>query len=214
MEHNPSALAPGQHHFLIDGPTGTLEIKASIPESPHHIALICHPNPQQEGTMDNKVVHMCARGYEKLGAATFRFNYRGVGQSGGSFGETLGECDDALCVAQWIQARFQGLEFWCAGFSFGAYIAAVTAQKISAQALVSIAPAVHLKDYSMLRPGCPWVVIRALDDELVNPDQIQTWVQDSPLEIKCIDFEQCGHFFHGKLVQLRQCIEDEFTVYC
>ncbi len=163
--------------------------------------------------MDNKVVHMSARGFDKLGAATVRFNYRGVGKSEGTFGQVQGECDDALSVAQQIREYFPGIPFWCAGFSFGAYVAAKTAIDISAEVLLSIAPAVHLMDYRPLQVTCPWIVIRALEDELVDPKDIDAWIQDSTTDIRCIDFEDCSHFFHGKLGQLRQCIEDEFTVH-
>lgn len=70
---------------LIDGPAGKLEI---LPENPatapvRAFGVVCHPHPLQGGTLDNKVVYTLARALQDVGLPTVRFNYRGVGQSGG-----------------------------------------------------------------------------------------------------------------------------------
>ena len=54
--------------------------------------------------MHNKVVHTLARGLQERGLATLRFNYRGVGQSEGSYDEGRGETADALAVVAWGRA--------------------------------------------------------------------------------------------------------------
>ena len=43
------------------------------------VGVVCHPHPLHAGTMQNKVVHTAARALQEAGAATVRFNFRGVG---------------------------------------------------------------------------------------------------------------------------------------
>jgi uncharacterized protein len=69
---------------LIDGPVGQLEALYLDHPEPRGLALICHPNPVQGGTMLNKVVSTLQRTARDAGLITLRFNYRGVGASAGS----------------------------------------------------------------------------------------------------------------------------------
>src|SRR3954466_12227455 len=48
------------------------------------VALVCHPHPMGGGTMHNKVVFRAAAGLVDAGLITLRFNFRGVGASGGT----------------------------------------------------------------------------------------------------------------------------------
>lgn len=80
------------------------------------IALVCHPHPLFAGTMQNKVVATLQRSARDAGLATLRFNFRGVGQSAGSYGEGIGEIDDAEAAARWLLARHPGLPLTLMGF--------------------------------------------------------------------------------------------------
>src|SRR5699024_1876167 len=71
---------------VIDGPGHQLEVAISLPEGQTRgMALVCHPHPQHGGTMDNKVVTMLARAANEMALAAVRFNFRGVGKSGGDY---------------------------------------------------------------------------------------------------------------------------------
>src|SRR5258706_16295528 len=85
---------------LLDGAAGKIEVASSLPETPRAIAVIAHPHPLYGGTMDNKVVTTLARAFVESGAATFRFNFRGVGESGGTHDEGHGETEDMLAVIE------------------------------------------------------------------------------------------------------------------
>jgi alpha/beta superfamily hydrolase len=86
---------------MIDGPCGQLEaLFLEVPDA-RGVALICHPNPVQGGSMLNKVVSTLQRTARDAGLATLRFNYRGVGASAGSHDMASGEVDDAEAVARW-----------------------------------------------------------------------------------------------------------------
>ena len=89
------ALPAESGTVFLPGPAGRLELAVDLPpahEARRGIAVICHPNPPDGGTMFNKVVTMSARALNELGLATVRFNFRGTGQSEGAFDNGRGEC--------------------------------------------------------------------------------------------------------------------------
>ena len=108
------------------------------------MALVCHPHPLQGGTLDNKVVQTLAKAFFALGYVATRFNFRGVGQSAGTFDEGIGETDDALAVLAHVRARFgEALPVALAGFSFGSFVQTRVAEQVHAEGLVLVGPAVN-----------------------------------------------------------------------
>jgi uncharacterized protein len=110
---------------LIDGPAGKLEALLEEPEdsSPSEAFLVCHPHPLFGGTMHNKVVYRIARGLRRAGAVVLRFNFRGAGQSEGIHDQGVGEVEDARAALAFLRARYPGLPWSLAGFSFGSRMA-------------------------------------------------------------------------------------------
>lgn len=108
----------------LEGPAGALEALLELPENeePREVALVCHPHPLYGGTMHNKVVYRLARGLRRNGAAVLRFNFRGVGQSQGTYDHGLGETEDARAALAWLRSRFPALPYTAAGFSFGSRV--------------------------------------------------------------------------------------------
>ncbi len=101
------------------GPEGNVECLIERPNGRSKgIMLICHPHPQFGGTMDNKVVYSLSRSGLANGWTTVRFNFRGVGKSEGSYGEGIGELEDAEFVLNKALSHQPGLVM-LAGFSFG-----------------------------------------------------------------------------------------------
>src|SRR5574340_272636 len=112
-----------QQRFFISGPAGQLEAAVTNPgTAPRGIALVAHPHPLYGGTMDNKVVQTLAKTFARLGLATFRVNFRGVGQSAGAFDQGIGETEDMLALAEHARREAGGLPIVLAGFSFGGYV--------------------------------------------------------------------------------------------
>ena len=82
------------------------------------------------------------------GVATLRFNYRGVGQSGGAYGKGVGETKDTQAALRSLRARFSKAKLVVCGYSFGTWVglrAAATEGDVSRVALV--APAVRIFDF-------------------------------------------------------------------
>jgi alpha/beta superfamily hydrolase len=161
------------------------------------------------GTLQNKVTHTLARAFLACGMAALRFNFRGVGKSEGVFDEGVGELEDAVAATRWIGSRHPESPFWIAGFSFGAAIAIKAAGRNSADGLVSVAPAVtRVSGDSAPQPTCPWLVIQGEDDELVDPEETVAWINGLEPGPELLMFPETGHFFHGKLVPLREAVVD------
>lgn len=202
--------APRAEEISIDGPAGRLEALFERPSDgpPAGIAVVCHPHPVHGGTMQNKVTHTLARAFLGQGFAALRFNFRGVGESEGEFDEGAGELDDAISAVRWARDRQPDVPLWIAGFSFGAAIAVKAAAKVSADGLVSVAPAIsRVAGNGGAQPGCPWLVIQGEVDELVDTDETIAWINGLEPGPELEIFAGTGHFFHGKLVQLRETVE-------
>ncbi|MDX2164294.1 MAG: alpha/beta hydrolase [Gammaproteobacteria bacterium] len=169
-------------------------------DNPRIVGIVCHPHPLQGGTMNNKVVTTLTRVIREFGGTAIRFNYR-------KFDHGIGELQDTLEIVQFAQKKWPEAELWLAGFSYGAYLslkAATQAQDI--KQLISVAPAVNHMNFSGLHPHCPWIVVVAEDDEVVPAQDIKQWIQTLNPQPTVLDFENTSHFFHGKLIQLRDIL--------
>lgn len=201
---------PRSENFSIEGPAGALEaLLESPPEGePRGAAVICHPHPEQGGTMRNKVVHTLARAFVAEGFSALRFNFRGVGQSDGGFDEGEGEFQDALAAVEAMKQRTGDPGLWLAGFSFGAAIAVRAAAEIDADGLVSVAPAISRVSVQVRKqPECPWLIVQGDQDDLVEVTDTIEWVNGLEPGPELQVFAETGHFFHGKLVELRKAVE-------
>jgi hypothetical protein len=146
-----------REEFLLRGPAGALECSADVPEEREEVPatiIVCHPHPQHGGTMHNKVVTIIERSMRELGLRTVLFNFRGVGESEGSFDDGYGETDDLFSVIEWIRRARPDDDLWLGGFSFGAYVALRAAQNVQLGQLISVAPPVDKYAFAELEhPG-------------------------------------------------------------
>jgi len=209
------AKAPVKQSLIIAGPAGKLEalLESPVAADGSRIAILCHPHPQQQGTMLNKVVHTLAQAMNDLGVSALRFNFRGVGASEGTYADGNGEIDDLLAVAEYARQRWPGVAIWLAGFSFGAVVAAQAAVRISPDRLVSIAPAVNILRRELHEtPMMPWLIIQGEADDIVPVTEVVSWVGTLSPQPELIIFPETGHFFHGHLVDLRTTLVNKLGV--
>ena len=198
--------------LAIDGPCGPLEaLCCEVPDA-RCVALICHPNPVQGGTMLNKVVSTLQRTARDCGYHTLRFNYRGVGASAGSHDMGTGEVDDAEAVAVWLRDKYPSLPITLLGFSFGGFVAAALGARLEAQGqlpskLFMVAPAVHrLTAETPPASQCPLVVIQPDADEVIEAQAVYDWSANLGRAHELLKVAECGHFFHGKLTDLKDIL--------
>ena len=210
----PDASGP----VTIAGPAGALELHVDLPDDDVAarplVGIICHPLPTEGGTMHNKVVTMAARALRELGATTVRFNFRGTGESEGAFDEGRGEVDDLHAVAAWVREQRPGGALWLAGFSFGAYVSLRASQSLKPDLLISIAPPAGRWDFdSIALPTMPWLVIQGENDEIVEPQAVYDWLEETRAQCELVRMPDTTHFFHRKLIDLRGAIKNGVKAY-
>jgi alpha/beta superfamily hydrolase len=209
---------------LIPAPAGVLEVDAlwqqDNPNDPNTdtVALLCHPNPLFDGTMNNKVVTTMYRLARDNGIHVVRFNFRGVGQSTGEHDYAEGEVIDAMTVLQWISEQTSARKLWLGGFSFGGYVTARVAEQVlvsphiwgledfEISKIALIAPSVEKNDSSDIDlPADRACEIYGDADEVIDPSNMQDFAERLGLEVSIVN--GAGHFFHGRLSELKKLLE-------
>jgi uncharacterized protein len=195
----PAAL----HNFSIPAPGGTLEGIWHLPDTtPRAIAIVAHPLPTMGGSMENKVVTTLAKAFVELGFIALRFNFRGVGASTGAFDGGIGEIDDILAVVRYAQQQHGVLPLVLSGFSFGGFIQARAAQHVNPHQLVLVAPAVGR--YEVPHVPHNTLLIHGELDEVIPLSDVLDWAR--PQHLPIVVLPEAGHFFHGRLNQLKQIV--------
>lgn len=195
-------------HLLQDGPAGPLELAIDRPAGTSRgVAVIAHPHPLHGGTLSNKVVQTLARAFVQAGWTALRFNFRGVGRSGGAYDEGRGELDDLLSV---VQTQAPDGALCLAGFSFGAFVTSHAAARLqgarelrhlvlvgTAASRFAVAPvAAELHDRTL--------VIHGEQDDTVPLSAVMDWARPQVLPVLVVPGG--GHFFHGQLPLLKDLV--------
>lgn len=204
-------LAPNETAAEAVGPAGKLEVAMGTPIGLDRNALgiICHPHPLHGGTMYNKVVTTLARTMQGFGLTTVRFNFRGVGKSQGEYDHGRGEVEDLMAVVKWVQAQTHHQEIWLAGFSFGAFIAASGATRLSVKKLITVAPPVmHFPMRDLPPILCDWIIAQGEKDDVVPPEEVFIFAESRQPPPVVIKLPEADHFFHGQLGVLREKLEE------
>ncbi len=210
-------MPPRPERLVIAGPAGDLQAIIEDPREPGApppaaFAVVCHPHPLHGGTMDNKVATTLTRSFHELGVPTIRFNFRGVGASAGSFDDGRGETEDALAAVAFGRQRWSGAALWLAGFSFGGYVALRATRQPGgehAARLVTIAPAFtryYDSPAAVPMPACPWLIVQGDADEVIPPQDVITCARALQPAPELVVMEGVGHFFHGRLNELRETV--------
>ena len=195
----------------FSGPAGRLEALLDEPVGNVRAAVVlAHPHPQYGGTMHSKVVFHSAKAFQRIGCAVLRFNFRGTGLSDGEHDGSTGEQDDFRAGLELVAARYQGIDLWAAGFSFGAWVAlSVGATNDRVSALVGIAPPVSRYDFSVVHTSTKSkFLIHGERDEVCSVHDIWRFYGElrEPKELVVID--TADHTFDGMTSQVGDAIED------
>ena len=139
-------------------PCGDLQLEGELqlPEGngPFPVVTVCHPHPLYGGDMDNNVVMAVYFALVKSSIAALRFNFRGVGNSSGSYGEGVGEQDDLQAALDFLSTlkEIDSQRIGLAGYSFGGMVAAHVAIKDNRiKQLALISPALNETDWIRLK---------------------------------------------------------------
>jgi alpha/beta superfamily hydrolase len=197
-------------HLTIKGPAGTLEALLDEPPAPRAAVVFAHPLPTHGGTMHTKAVYQGSKGLQRIGCAVLRFNFRGVGQSDGTFDEGRGERGDYKAALDFIASKHPDLPLWAAGFSFGSWVALETgAMDPRVSVLIGVAPPVAKYQYDeTLRSTKPKFFVQGDMDDLCPIQDLWAFYAklQEPKEITVID--GANHLFEGKTIEVGEALED------
>ncbi|MDB5797623.1 MAG: alpha/beta hydrolase [Paucimonas sp.] len=198
--------------FSIDGQAGVLQCALDLPDSalfpaPVGLALVGHPHPLYGGTMDNKVTQTLARAFVALGYATARMNFRGVGNSAGTYDEGRGETDDMQALLAHLQQQYPGLPVALAGFSFGSFVQACLQQRLAQngtppERLVLVGAAAV--KWPMPPVPANTILIHGELDETIPLSDVLDWLR--PQDIPVVVIPGADHFFHRKLQHIKNLV--------
>lgn len=191
--------------LLIPCPDAVIETIVEDPAAvPRGLALIAHPHPLHGGSLDNKVAHTLARAALAQGYVAVRPNFRGVGESSGTYDHGIGETEDLVAIVGHLSPQFGDLPWTLLGFSFGSYVQHRVARRIAAEQLIMVGPAVSMYDFAP--PAVPTTIIHGEADELIPLTTVSDYAEKHGIALKTI--AGASHFFHGKLTELRGLIEE------
>ncbi len=209
---DPAGFPEQSADVLLHGPVGLLELACDRPSAEtarNGTVVVCHPHPEHGGTMHNKVVTIIERSVRELGMATVRFNFRGVGNSEGSYDEGNGESEDLAAVVAWVRKVRPDSTLWLAGFSFGSYVAFRSAAQLEPSQLILVAPPVGNWPFDDIEiPDCPLVIVQGEADEVVDAKAVFAWAANLDPAPAVIRMEETSHFFHRRLMDLRGAIKN------
>ena len=180
----------------------TLEGMMRIPQGagPFPLVVVCHPHPLYGGSMHNNVVDSVCSSLGKKEIAWLKFNFRGVGRSAGSFGEGIGEKEDAKAAISFGEgrSRVDPRRIGLCGYSFGSIVALATAvEDPRVKAVAGIAPFVQPEDL-LNRYDRPKLLVCGTQDEFVDAQSLEKVVRKMPEPKELALYPGVDHFWMGE----------------
>jgi alpha/beta superfamily hydrolase len=151
--------------------------------------------------MKNNVVETIVRAGQRVGVATLRFNFRGVGRSEGEYAEGTGEEADIGAALDFLERSFSIGTTILVGYSFGACVALAYCHRSG-----------HRVDHLLLISPPPFLLPEALSleasvvrkimvgekDQIAAPDAIKARVSATRVEELVEVIPGADHFFWGR----------------
>jgi alpha/beta superfamily hydrolase len=189
--------------------SGTLTLEGLIAPSRTHEpvrgAVVCHPHPLYGGSMYNNVVEAMLEAMWRLGWATLRFNFRGVGQSEGEHGGGQAEADDVCAAIDFLSSQ-PGVKKdpVLSGYSFGAMASVkALAQIPQLSGLLLTALPLRMADLTAVERFSKPSILVAGDHDMYCPASELKVLHQKLAHAHIAIIEGADHFFGG--------YEDELT---
>ncbi len=203
----------------VDFPCGDiiLEGELHLPQGkgPFPGVVICHPHPLYGGNMLNNIVIAICQVLPRQSIAAFRFNFRGVGHSGGDFGGGITEQEDVKAALDFILSMpdIDTKRIGLGGYSFGTSVALPVAlhdERVSLLALVS--PALSESGWGKLKEySNPKFLIVGDADFVIPLDSFQRYVKDIPDPKQYQVVSGADHFWWGHEEEVAQKVTQFFA---
>jgi alpha/beta superfamily hydrolase len=165
--------------------------------------------------MHNNVVDAVCASLAEKEIAWLKFNFRGVGKSGGSFAGGIGEKEDAKAAISFGEgkARVDPRRIGLCGYSFGSTVAlagAVEDPRVKAVAGISpfIQPENLLDGY-----GRPKLLVCGDRDEFVDAAALEGFVRKMPEPKELTLYPGVDHFWMGEERSMGERVGEFFARY-
>lgn len=176
--------------------------------------VVAHPHPLHGATMDQPVVYRTAQACRRRGLATLRFNFRGVGASGGTY-SGFDEYRDVEAAAAFLRGQLDALDgepglgrrsrpLALAGYSFGSIMSAMAAAgQVPVHALALIAFVATWEDMlpavldKLAMYSGPVLAVCGENDEIAPPQEVERVLTELKLNFSLSVVEGADHFFGG-----------------
>jgi alpha/beta superfamily hydrolase len=196
-----------EEHVMF--PVGELTLEGlfwSPISSPAVGVVLCHPHPLYGGDMYNNVVTALAEAFQQADMMTLRFNFRGVGHSGGIHGGGDPEVDDVQAAISYLLSRQSVATVAVAGYSFGSMVglrAGMSDARV--HLLVGVALPVGRRDASFLRTAQKPTLLVSGDRDDISPLPIlQELTVHLPDPQQLVTISAADHFFRGREREVAQ----------
>jgi alpha/beta superfamily hydrolase len=180
-------------------------------------AIFCHPHPQYGGDMYNPVITSAVEAASQEEFSTFRFNFRGVGESSGSYGEGIGEREDVKAAIDYFYSKWKKskLLLILTGYSFGIWAGfPIAIQDERIQGMVGIAPPLEVYDFGFLK-GCKKkkLFIVGSHDSLCPVSLLKIWYRELEEPKSLAIINGADHFFFSHHRSLLKPLRDYFKTF-
>lgn len=181
----------------------TLEGIAGVPEGdgPFPVVIVCHPHPLYGGDMYNNVVSTVCAALAQASLVAFRFNFRGVGGSGGRYGEGVGEQEDVRSAISYVETLSYvdkgriGLAGYSAGAGFGIPVAC---RDERVKAICAISPPLSMFDFACLNECAkPKLMLCGGRDDFTPAERFFEFCESLPDPKECVTVDGSDHFWWG-----------------
>jgi alpha/beta superfamily hydrolase len=188
---------------VVNGEVGTriggLDARVHVPASPRRAVVICHPHPLYGGSMHSPVPLAIAKTLADKASdsvAWARFDFRGVGQSTGTYDDGRGEVDDARAVVEHMRRLAPGVPISVCGHSFGSWVGVrAAAADGGVDRVLLVAPSTRFFERWDDGPRFtgPTLIFLGDQDEFCDVDEGRALAARLGAELRV--FEGYGHYF-------------------
>ncbi len=156
--------------------------------------------------MNHPVITTSVEAASQEGFSTLRFNFRGVGESQGSYGEGVAEREDVTAVANYFHSILKDGHppLILIGYSFGAWVGIpVAVEDERFKGMVAVAPPLGIYDFGFLE-GCKKskLFIAGDRDFFCPPSLLEKWYRqlDEPKSLAVIPGADHFFLFHTRFL--------------
>lgn len=174
--------------------------------------IICHPHPLYGGSMNNNVIRKLAAALVNREIVSMLFNFRGVGNSQGEYGEGVAEQEDVIAAIDWLknQDNIDTGKIGLAGYSFGAMVLIPVACKNELVKTMALISPVITGENTELLTQCikPKLFVVGDKDDLTKASDIERAYQQISEPKKYICVPDSDHFWNNHIDEMVNKVAD------